>query len=399
MKTREQIIAEMSEAHNSVLAAESAEVREAAEKKFAALERELKMLDAQEKVDQMRSKPESLDTILKREGKAALEANQKREVALNKTATVTVAGQTIAEGAEAQQVMIMSLLKLAEPETIYRKLGMNIAEGVPTDKIIWPYQKKAIEIQARGEGQAAGEEVFDWANFKPSPEEASLMVIVDNEAFDNATFDLGAYTIEQLRLGEGRYLDKRCVSPAPFTGLVSPITGKQTGIVTLKADYKTLKKKVARIAASGVDMSKFAIIGNAMATAILETTPKANGQGGMILENGKIGSSRYLESEYCCYVKGSDNKYYYDSENAYIVFAPFSELALVGHGVKRFVVDPVTLAHKNQTRFIIHTKHSLTNLSTVEKDDFSVFQAYKLEDVDAIPVEVKGTVNTKTVTE
>lgn len=370
----------------------TAEERENLTNKYNAKFREVQRLKIEAEVAQMdrEQKPETLDAFLKREGKAAIEAGQQREVALNKTTTVTVAGQTIAEGAEAQNVQVMSLLNLAEPKTVYKKLGMKTAEGVATDKIIWPYQKKAIEIQARGEGQAAGEEVFDWDNFKPAPEEASLMVIVDNEAFDNASFDLGAYVIEQLQLGEGRYLDKRTVSIAPFTGLHSPISGKQTGIVTIDGTWKNIKKKIARIAATGVDMNYFAIIGNAMATAILETTPKANGQGGMILENGKVGAHTYIESEYVCYTKGTDNKYKYDSENAYIVLAPFSELALVGHGVKRFVVDPVTLAHKNQTRFIIHTKHSLTNLSTVDTDNFSVFQAYKLNDVSELPVKVSG---------
>lgn len=368
----------------------TAEEREDLQNKYNAKFREVQRMKLEAEMQNMEreQKPETLDAFLKREGKEAIASRQQREVALNKTTTVTVAGQTIAEGAEAQNVQVMSLLNLAEPQTVYKKLGMKVSEGVATDKIIWPYQKKAIEIQARGEGQEAGQEVFDWANFKPSPEEASLMVIVDNEAFDNASFDLGAYVIEQLQLGEGRYLDKRTVSVAPFTGLHSPISGKQTGIVTIDGTWKNLKKKIARIAATGVDMSKFAIIGNAMATAILETTPKANGQGGMILENGKVGAHTYIESEYVCYIKGEDNKYKYDSENAYIVLAPFSELALVGHGVKRFVVDPVTLAHKNQTRFIIHTKHSLTNLSTVETSTFSVFQAYKLNDVSELPVKV-----------
>lgn len=368
----------------------TAEEREDLQNKYNAKFREVQRMKLEAEMQNMEreKKPETLDAFLKREGKAAIASSQKREVALNTTTTVTVPGQTIAQGAEAQNVMVMNLLDLAEPETIYKKLGMKIAEGVATDKIIWPYQKKAIEIQARGEGQAAGEEVFDWDNFKPSPEEASLIVIVDNEALDNSSFDLGAYVISQLKLGEGRYLDKRTVSVAPFTGLHSPINGKQTGIVTIDGTWKNIKKKIARIAATGVDMSKFAIIGNAMATAVLETTPKANGQGGMILENGKVGAHTYIESEYVCYIKGDDNKYKYDSENAYIEFAPFSELALVGHGVKRFIVDPVTLAHKNQTRYIIHTKHSLTNLSTVDTDTFSVFQAYKLNDVSELPVKV-----------
>lgn len=370
----------------------TAEERENLTEQYNAKMREVQRLKLEAEVAKMdrEQKPETLDAFLKREGKEAIEKKQQREIALNKTQTVTTPGQTIAEGAEAQNVQVMSLLDLAEPETVYKKLGMKISEGVATDKIIWPYQKKAIEIEARGEGQAAGEQVFDWANFKPSPEEASLMVIVDNEALDNASFDLGAYIINQLRLGEGRYLDKRTVSPATFTGLKSPISGKQVGIVTIDGTWKNIKKKIARIAATGVDMSKFAIIGNAMATAILETTPKANGQGGMILENGKVGAHTYIESEYACYIKGEDDKYKYDSENAYIVLAPFSELALVGHGVKRFVVDPVTLAHKNQTRYIIHTKHSLTNLSTVDTTTFSVFQAYKLNDVSELPVKVSG---------
>lgn len=329
------------------------------------------------------------EAFLRNEMREAIKAGQNREVSLNKLAdTAAAKAASIADGAEAQNVLVMPLLPLAEPKTVWQKVGMKIQNGVPTDKIIWPYNTNAIELKERGEAQQAATEVLNWDNIKPDPYSASLMVIVDNEAIDNASFNLYAYVVEQLGLAKGRYFDKKSISSAKFTGMHGPLSGST--VATIDGTWKNIKKETAKISGTGLPMDGFCYVGNAMATAILETTPKANGQGGFILENGKIGAYPYYETEYACFVgEGTEEKpYQYDSTEGYLAFGPFGLLAACGHGVEKLVIDPVTLTDKNQTRFIFHTKNSLTELNTTDK---TVFKMVKLNDVSDLPVKVSGT--------
>lgn len=328
------------------------------------------------------------EAYLRQEMREAIKAGQNREVSLNKLAD-TAAGKaaSIADGAEAQNVLVQPLLPLAEPVSIWGKVGMKVQSGVATDKIIWPYNTNAVEIKSRGEAQQAATEVLNWDNIKVQPESASLMIIVDNEAIDNASFNLYAYVVEQLRLAKGRFLDKRALTSAKFDGLAGPFSGKE--VATVDGTWKNIKKQTAAIAGTGLPMDGFCYFGNAMATAILETTPKANGQGGFILENGKIGAYPYYESEYACYVgEGTEEKpYQFDSTEGYLGFGPFGLLACIFHGVEKLVIDPVTRADYNQTRFIFHTKPSITELNTTDK---TVFKMVKLNDVSELPVKVSG---------
>lgn len=327
------------------------------------------------------------EKYLREEMREAIKEGKNREVSLDKLASQADNTESIAKGAEAQNVLVQPLLPLAEPASIWGKVGMKIQSGVATDKIIWPYNTNAVEIKSRGEAKQAATETLKWDNIKVQPEGASLMIIVDNEAIDNASFNLYAYVVEQLRLAKGRFLDKRALTSAKFEGLVGPFSG--TEVATVDGTWKNIKKQTAAIAGTGLPMDGFCYFGNAMTTAILETTPKANGQGGFILENGKIGAYPYYETEYACYVgEGTEDKpYKFDSTEGYLGFGPFGLLACIGHGVEKLVIDPVTLADYNQTRFIFHTKLSLTELNTTKS---TVFKMVKLNDVSELPVKVSG---------
>lgn len=355
---------------NDTITAEKREATAEELNKISALQREFDMVknDIETREIEMReaTAAKSIEN-LKREFcshvKEIIASGQKREVNLTLTGNSSIANK-----AEATPVQVMDMINPLEPKSIYQALGMKIETGVPTDKIIWPYNTNAVAIEERGEGQSAKEETLDWNNIKPSPSEASLIIIVDNEAIDEASFDLFAFVQQQLVAAKGRYFNKKALASASFKGMHGPFSG--TTPSNLVCTWKNIRKEVAAIASKNVDMSGFAYFGNAQATAILETTPKAEGQGGFILENGKIGGIPYYETEYACYkstgagTEQSPYVYSFDSTNAYFGFGPFNLLALVGHGVDRLIVDPTTLCDKNQTRFVLHTKNSLTDLTT-----------------------------------
>lgn len=372
LKRQNEIIAEMSTADK--------ETREKLVSEYDNNKREIEV-KTQQLIAKRNAEPKKVDVRenFRRELKDIVEKGVKREISLG-----TLTGSpnaSIANSAEAQVTIVENPLPLVEPKTVYKALGIKSMSNVPSDKIIWPYATNAVELIERNEAEAAAEDVINWDKIKPTPYEASLVIKIDNEAIDNASFDIYGYALEQLALAKGRYLDKKIVSSASFKGLKGPFSGKAT--TTIDATWKNIKVKTAEVSGKNISMEKFCYIGNAMTTAILETTPKANGQGGFILENGKIGAYPYYETEYACYISTgagtpeSPYKYSFDSANAYLAFGPFNLLALVGHGIERLVADPVTLADKNQTRIIFHTKNSLTDLSTVD----NAFRVFKLKEV------------------
>ena len=187
-----------------------------------------------------------------------------------------------------------------------------------------------------------------------------------NEAIDEATFDLASFVQTQMGLAVMRYLNKKTFSPANWTGLVGPF--KNATPAELVVSYKNIKEKKALIAATGVDMSGFAYVCDNKTRALLETTPKANGQGGFIMENGKIDGDPVYVTEYInTKADGTQQTGEYRLE-----MGCWNYLAANQHGEVRFTIDPLTLASSNETKFVLHTKWSLTNLALA--DAFKIFK-------------------------
>jgi hypothetical protein len=212
----------------------------------------------------------------------------------------------------------------------------------------------------------AGVWYIDYDKKTAIPYSSGITIKVTNEAIDEATFDLAGFVQTQMGLAVMRYLNKKTFSPANWSGLAGPY--KNANPAQLVATYKNIKEQKALIAATGVDMSGFAYVMDNKTRALLESTPKAVGQGGFILENGKIDGDPVYVTEYInTKADGTQETGKYRLE-----MGCWNYLAANQHGEVRFTIDPLTLASSNETKFVLHTKWSLTNLALA--DAFKIFE-------------------------
>ena len=110
-------------------------------------------------------------------------------------------------------------------------------------------------------------------------------------------------------------------------------------------------------------MSKVALIIDAKTEATLKATPKADGQGGFVIENGKLAGYDYVVSHYIDTTLNADGKTLESTADSYIGIGLFPYLAVQQHGQVRLTIDPVTKAKSNLTLVTINTEWSITDLS------------------------------------
>lgn len=347
------------------------ELTDAQKQEAAQLEREYKNISRQLEVEvreaQLKAleKPapkKSVGEQLREIAKDAIEHKQAREISLS---VLTEGDKNNIVSAGAQATTIFGLLPLLEKGLIWNQVGMKVQTGV-TGNLLWPYATTNVEVEERAEAAALNDKDINFDNKTAVPYGSGITIKVTNEAIDEATFDLASFVQTQMGLAVMRYLNKKTFSPANWTGLVGPF--KNATPAELVVSYKNIKEKKALIAATGVDMSGFAYVCDNKTRALLETTPKANGQGGFIMENGKIDGDPVYVTEYInTKADGTQETGEYRLE-----MGCWNYLAANQHGEVRFTIDPLTLASSNETKFVLHTKWSLTNLALA--DAFKIFK-------------------------
>ena len=353
---------------------ELAQVREltdAQKEEVATLEREYKTISRQLEVEvreaQIKSleKPAPVMTMseqLREIAQDALHSGKSREITLG---ILTPGDKNNITSAGAQATTIFGLLPLLEKGLIWNQVGMKVQTGV-TGNLLWPYATTNVEVEERAEKGSLTDKDIDFANKTAVPQSSGITIKVTNEAIDEATFDLAGFVQTQMALSVLRYLNKKTFSPANWTGLVGPF--KNANPEQIVVSYRAIKEAKANIAATGVDMSGFAYVVSNATKALLETTPKAVGQGGFIMENGKIDGDPVYVTEYInTKLDGTQETGKYLLE-----MGCWNYLAANQHGEVRFTIDPLTLASSNETKFVLHTKWSLTNLALA--DAFKIFE-------------------------
>lgn len=336
--------------------------------KYDALIREDNRLDAEMRglltADQMMAARElkTMGEQLREVAKEAVKGNQAREISLS---VLNSGEKNNIVSAGAQRTTIFEMLPLLEKGLIWNAVGMKVQTGV-TGNLLWPYATTNVEVEERSEAAALNDKNIDFANKTAVPYASGITIKVTNEAIDEATFDLAGFVQTQLGLAVQRYLNKKTFSLANWSGLAGPFKGATAS--QIEVSYKAIKAAKADIAATGVDMSGFAYVCDAKTKALLEATPKAYGQGGFICENGKIDGDPVYVTEYInTLADGTQETGKYRLE-----LGCWNYLAANQHGDVRLTIDPVTLASSNETKFVLHTRWSLTNLAVA--DAFKVFE-------------------------
>lgn len=242
--------------------------------------------------------------------------------------------------------------------------GVNIVTGV-TGNEIWPVSLDDADFEEVGEKVELQEQDLHFDNISVSPARSGATFAVSNMAIDNAAFDLMGFVRSKITLAESKYLAKKVYSQAKFTGVKGPFSGMTpAGTITMDASaYKNLLMAVAKFSAKGYDDSDVCIVMDKTSEAELKATPKAEGQGGFVIENGKCAGYDYVTTHYINTTLGTDGKSLTDTTDRFIGIGLFRYLAVQQHGQVRLTIDPVTAARRNATLVTINTAWSVTDLS------------------------------------
>ena len=319
----------------------------------------------------------------------AVRSGQKRDVTLS---VVNVSDTNNIRTSGAIELSIQEMLPVLEKGLIWDKVGLKMITGVGAD-LIWPYATNSGVAEEVGETVALTDADINFGKKTATPYRVGAEVDVTREALEDAAFDLSGFVVAELNRKIQRLLNKKLFGTPNFTGLRGPWYNTTPDVLNLT--YANIKTKKALVAATGVDMASFAYVCDNKTKALLESTPKANGQGGMIMENGMIDGDPVFVTEWIN-IK-SDGSFY--SDKYYLGMGAWGEIAGCQHGAITFTIDPYTNAGKNEVRFIVNTRFSITNLAT----DAAEFGIYNLSPVydGTVGVTIANTesnpVNTKEV--
>ena len=223
--------------------------------------------------------------------------------------------------------------------------------------------RKIVEV---GETVQLQDQKINFDNIKAEPGEVGATLSVTFAALEDSSFDLLAFIQESFRLAQQDFLNHKTFSHAQFTGIKGPWSGKAK-TDALVGSYANILAKKADMINRGVNMNGFCYVMDASAEALLKSTPKAKGQGGFIIQDGKLDGDPYYVSHY---IREKANGGL--DENMFLGFGVWSYLAANQHGNVYMTVDPYTLADKGMLKLTLRTRWSLTTL----RDE--AFDLYKL---------------------
>lgn len=242
--------------------------------------------------------------------------------------------------------------------------GVTIVTGV-TGNELWPVSLDDADFEEVGETVELKEQDLHFDKISPTVNRSGATFAVSNQAIDNADFDVLGFVRSKITLAEKAYLAKKVYSQAAFTGIKGPYSGMTSaGTITMdKTAYKNLLLAVASFGAKGYDDSDVCLVMDKVTEAELKATPKADGQGGFVIENGKCAGYDYVTSHYINTTLDADGKTLKDTTDRFIGVGLFRYLAVQQHGQVRLTIDPVTGARRNVTLVTINTAWSITDLS------------------------------------
>ena len=333
-------------------------------------------------------KPEVVKTACERLRevlKDVRDGKQAREITL---AAGTVANANItASGAIALTIHdIMPTLN----EGLGLPAGLSIVTGV-TGNELWPVSLDDAEMEEVGETAQLTDQDLTFDKIQPTARRTGLSIVVSNTAIDNAAFDLLGFVQKKFALALKKYLAEKLYSQAAFTGNKGPFSGlTPAGTISLASDtYKSILAAAADFADKGYNVEKLCFVMDAVTEANLKATPKAAGQGGFIIENGKCAGYDYVVSHYINTELDSTTGKIKPTTGKVIGIGAFEYEAVQQHGEVRLTIDSTSkaVAVNNVTAIVLNTAWSMTDLSvkqtTSKGKSTGVTQAFALYTVSA----------------
>lgn len=275
--------------------------------------------------------------------------------------SIQVRAASLIDKADAQPLVALTIGDIIGPlekGLVLDKVGCHIQTGLTED---WAYPVvEAVEATVAGEAVAISDSDIEISAVKPAPQRVAVTVPVTRTALAMTDERLYEIVTSSLQKAIQRTLNNWMFSR---TAIASGIKGLFVDATSVKkfADapvYADVCGLVGAVDATGIVPSASAafVMSNAMRAA-LKSTPRANGGERMIIENDMIDGVPVFVTEYA----PADTIYY-----------GYFNYALVGQfGDSTLIVDPYTLAKKNQVQF---TLNSFWDIKPARSQAFGVLE-------------------------
>ena len=241
--------------------------------------------------------------------------------------------------------------------------GLKVVTGVIGNEV-WPVSINDVEMEEVGEIVSLTDQELKFDNIVPTVARVGLTVPVSNRAIDNAAFDLLSFVQAKFAKSMAMYLAKKIYSQANFSGNKGPFGGMSPSTITLGTDaYKNILTAVAAFTDKGFTDGEVCLSMDATTEAELKATPKAQGQGGFVIENGKCAGYNYTVSHYVNTTLSGTS--FVPTDDRYIEIGYWDYFALQQHDEVRLTIDATSqaVAKKNITAVTLNTAWSMTDLS------------------------------------
>ncbi len=296
----------------------------------------------------------------------SLFANAVRE-AINKGGvenTIQLRAASLIDKADAQplvELTIGDIIGPLEKGMVLDKVGCHIQTGLTDD---WAYPVvEAVEATVAGEAVSISDSDIEISAVKPTPTRVAISVPVTRTALAMTNERLYEIVTSSLQKAIQRTLNNwmfaRTAIASGVNGLfVNPTSVKNFAGTPSYADVCGL---VGAVDGTGIVPSATAafVMSNAM-RATLKSTPRVAGGERMIIENDMIDGVPVFVTEYA---------------PAGTLYYGYFSYALVGQfGDSTLIVDPYTLAKKNQVQF---TLNSFWDIKAARPQAFGVLELSK----------------------
>lgn len=294
----------------------------------------------------------------------SLFANSVREAIKNGGAdnSIQVRASALIDKADAQPLVALTIGDIIGPlekGLVLDKVGCRIQTGLTED---WAYPVvEAVEATIAGEAVAISDSDIEIGAVKPTPQRIAVTVPVTRTALamtDDKLYEIVTSSLQKaIQRTLNSWMFARTTLASGVKGLFVDATSvkKFTGAPT----YADVCGLVGAVDSTGIVPSATAafVMSNAM-RATLKATPRTAGGDRMIIENDMIDGVPVFVTEYA-----PANTIYYG----------YFSYALVGQfGDSTLIVDPYTLAKKNQVQF---TLNSFWDIKPARSQAFGVLEA------------------------
>ena len=246
-------------------------------------------------------------------------------------------------------VLYKDVLNALEPKLVLNQVGIKMQTGVKGTPV-WPTVGN-VEAQILGENAELQDKSIDFSRLSATPKRAGVTIRLSRRAINQSNLNLYDIVVNQIADAIAMLLNKWLVNPTPIASGCNGVFVKTAGeVIPLSkqpflVDVVGLETTVLNSNVNGTNGAY--ILGTAM-RGRLKTKPVEAGNPAMVLNGNEMNGYPVITSN----LIPAD----------YIGFGFFEYAVMSQFGEFSLIVDPYTLATKNEIRFTGNSEFDITVL-------------------------------------